>query len=105
MTVGSRLKLNNIINDSEIKLEECDINRLKETKTLGIIIDKNLWKIDGDSIITKVSKCIQKIRNIHQDVCLYNQKHKSQMTMQSFCHTFIRLEAIPKNSTFDGYSE
>ena len=42
MIVGSRQRLNNINNDLELKLGRSRMKRVKETKTLGIIVDDQL---------------------------------------------------------------
>ena len=63
MIVGSRQRLAKIDNDPEIKLGETNIKRVKQTKTLGVIVDDQLkWNNQIDSIVTKVSKGIGMIR-------------------------------------------
>ena len=42
MIVGSRPRLNKINNDLEIELGGNNIKRVKETKTLGVIVDDQL---------------------------------------------------------------
>ena len=65
MIVGSRPRLNKINNDLEIELGGNNIKRVKETKTLGVIVDDQLnWQTHLDSIVTKVSKGIGMIRRM-----------------------------------------
>ena len=65
MIVGSRPRLNKINNDLEIELGGNNIKRVKETKTLGVIVDDQLnWQTHLDSIVTKVSKGIGIIKRI-----------------------------------------
>ena len=53
MIVGSRPRLNKINNDLEIELGGNNIKRVKETKTLGVIVDDQLnWQTHLDSIVT-----------------------------------------------------
>ena len=59
MLVGSRQKLANLSNLSEIKvsIDNNEVERVSNTKTLGIIIDGNLkWKEHIDSASKKISK-------------------------------------------------
>ena len=45
MIIGSRQRLAKIENEQELKLGETNINRVKYTKTLGVIVDEQLtWK-------------------------------------------------------------
>ncbi len=42
MIAGSKQQINKIENDPEVKLGNCNIKRMRETKTLGVIIDDQL---------------------------------------------------------------
>ena len=45
MLIGSRYRLTHISTDREISFGFQKISRVKETKTLGVLIDKNItWK-------------------------------------------------------------
>ena len=58
-------RLNKINNDLEIELGGNNIKRVKETKTLGVIIDDQLnCQTHLDSTVTKVSKGIGMIRRM-----------------------------------------
>jgi hypothetical protein len=58
MIIGSRLV--KIENEQELKLGETNINRVKCTNTLGVIVDEQLtWKKhEIESIVNKASKGI-----------------------------------------------
>ena len=61
MINGSRQKLLKIANDLQMKVSvgSEEIKRVKTTKSLGVIIDRNLfWKQQIDRVSTKVSKAI-----------------------------------------------
>ena len=65
MIVGSRPRLNKINNYLEIKLGRNNIKRVKETKTLGVIVDDQLnCQTHLDSIVTKISQGIGIIRHM-----------------------------------------
>ena len=58
-------RLNNINNDLDLKLGGSRINRVKGTKTLGVIVDDQLkWKSPLNNIVSKVSKGIGMIRRM-----------------------------------------
>jgi hypothetical protein len=45
MIIGSKQRLAKIKNEQELKLGETNINRVKYTKTLGVIVDEQFtWK-------------------------------------------------------------
>ena len=55
MLIGSRQRLNDIHNDSLIRLDNDEIKRINETKTLGIIVDDHLlWKNHINALISKI---------------------------------------------------
>ena len=59
MIVGSRQRIRKIEGDPEVKLGNCNIKRVKETKTLGVIIvDQLKGNAHIDNVVTKVSKAI-----------------------------------------------
>ena len=65
MIIGSRQKLQNTLMNSNINIVigENEVKQVLATKSLGVIIDKNLcWKEHIDSISTRVSKAIGMIR-------------------------------------------
>ena len=65
MIAGSRQRITKIEGDPEVKLGNCNIKRVKETKTLGVIIDDQLkWNAHIDNVVTKVSKAIGMIRRM-----------------------------------------
>ena len=65
MVAGSRQRVSKIENDPDVKLGNCNIKRVRETKTLGVIIDDQLkWNSHIDNVITKVSKAIGMIRQM-----------------------------------------
>ena len=65
MIIGSRQRLAKIENEQELKLGETNINRVKCTKTLGVIVDEQLtWKNQIESIVNKASKGIGMIRRM-----------------------------------------
>ena len=81
MIVGFRQRLNKINNDLEIELGGNNIERVNETKTLGVIVDDQLnWKTHLD-IVTKVSKGIGMIRRMEAFV--------PQMTLISVYNAII----------------
>ena len=65
MIAGSRQRINKIENDPDIRLGDDNIKRVKETKTLGIIIDDQLkWNTHIDNVVAKVSRAIGLIRRM-----------------------------------------
>ena len=65
MIAGSRQRINNIENDPDIRLGNDNIKRVKETKTLGIIIEDQLkWNTHIDNVVAKV-----RINSTHENVC------------------------------------
>ena len=59
MIVGSRQRIRKIEGDPEVKLGNCNIQKGKETKTLGVIIvDQLKGNAHIDNVVTKVSKAI-----------------------------------------------
>ena len=59
MIAGSRQRINEIENHPDIRLGNDNIKRVKETKTLGIIIDDQLkWNTQIDNVVAKVSRAI-----------------------------------------------
>ena len=67
MLIGSRQKLSNRSNLSEIKVSIAsnEVERIPNTKTLGIIIDENLkWKKHIDSASKKISKATEMLRRV-----------------------------------------
>jgi hypothetical protein len=62
---GSRQRISKNEGDPEVKLGNCNIKRVKETKTFGVIIDDQLkWNAHIDNVVTKVSKAIGMIRRM-----------------------------------------
>ena len=65
MLIGSRQRLNDIQIKPKITLGDTDVNRVSETKTLGIVVDDQLlWKNHVDATIAKDSKGIGMLRRI-----------------------------------------
>ena len=66
MIISSRQRLAKIDDDPKISLDGIDIKRVKQAKTLGIVIDeKLLWKNQIDEILTtKVSRGIGMLRRM-----------------------------------------
>ena len=65
MIAGPGQRISKIEGDPEVKLGNCNIKRVKETKTLGVIIDDQLkWNAHIDNVVTKVSKAIGMIRRM-----------------------------------------
>ena len=65
MMVGSRQKLGKGEDDTHIKLGDNKIKKVKETKTLGVIVDDQLkWNSHINTVFTKVSKGIGMIRRM-----------------------------------------
>ena len=65
MIISSRQRLAKIDDDPKISLDGIDIKRVKQAKTLGIVIDeKLLWKNQIDEITTKVSRGIGMLRRM-----------------------------------------
>ena len=65
MMVGSRQKLGKGEDDTHIKLGDNKIKKVKETKTLGVIVDDQLkWNSHINTVSTKVSKGIGMIRRM-----------------------------------------
>ena len=65
MIAGSRQRISKIEGDPQVKLGNCNIKRVKETKTLDVIIDDQLkWNAHIDNVVTKVSKAIGMIRRM-----------------------------------------
>ena len=72
MIIGSRYRLSKIEDDPKIRLGESDIKRVKQAKTLGIVIDEQLlWKKQIDEIATKVSIGIGMLRRMKAYVPQY----------------------------------
>ena len=65
MIAGSRQRIDKIENDPDIRLGNDNIKRVKETKTLGIIIDDQLkWNTHINNVVAKVSRAIGLIRRM-----------------------------------------
>ena len=63
MIIGSRHNLAKIKKDLIISIREKKIQRVRKTKSLGVIIDEKLdWKEQIDAISKKVSKGIGALR-------------------------------------------
>ena len=62
--IGSRQRLN-YIQTPTIRLDDTEVNRVSEIKTLGVVVDDQLlWKNYVDATISKVSKGIGMLRRI-----------------------------------------
>ena len=69
MLVGTRKRLSRSRYDSKIQIGGVDIKQVLTTKSLGILVDKNLnWYQQVDSISKKVSKGIGMLRRVKQYV-------------------------------------
>ena len=76
MLVGSRQRLNDIQIEPKIKLGDTEVNKVSETKTLGIVVDDQLlWKNHVDTAIAKVSKGIGMLRRMKPYVPKYTLMH------------------------------
>ena len=65
MIISSRQRLAKIDDDPNISLDGINIKKVKQAKTLGIVIDeKLLWKNQIDEITTKVSRGIGMLRRM-----------------------------------------
>ena len=65
MVISLKQKLTNIVRAPEIKLDGTGIKSVKQSKTLGIIVDnQHLWKKQIDGILFKVSNGIGFLRRI-----------------------------------------
>ena len=70
MIISSRQRLAKIDDDPKISLDGIDIKRVKQAKTLGIVIDeKLLWKNQIDEITTKVSRGIGMLIKENESLC------------------------------------
>ena len=76
MLIGSRQRLNDIQIEPKIKLGNTEVNKVIETKTLGIVVDDQLlWKNHVDATIAKVSKGIGMLRRMKPYVPKYTLMH------------------------------
>ena len=76
MLIGSRHRLKDIQIDPKITLGDTEVNRVSEKKTLGIVVDDQLfWKNHVDTTIAKVSKGIGMIRRMKSYVPKYTLMH------------------------------
>ena len=76
MLIGSRQRLNDIQIEPKIKLGDTEVNKVSETKTLGIVVDDQLlWKNQLDTTIAKVSKGISMLRRMKPYVPKYTLMH------------------------------
>ena len=67
MIVCSRQKLGKGEDDTHIKLGDNKIKKVKETKTLGVIVDDQLkWNSHINTVATRVSKGIGMIQHIKE---------------------------------------
>ena len=64
MMVGCRQKLGKGEDDTHVKLGDNKIRKVKETKTLGVIVDDQLKWNAHSTVATKVSKGIGMIRRM-----------------------------------------
>ena len=65
MVIGSQQRLSKITSDSEISIGPQNINRVKHTKTLGVLVDENIsWKNHIDAACKKISKAIGLLRKL-----------------------------------------
>ena len=80
MLVGTRQRLSRNRYDSKIQIGGVDIKQVSTTKSLGILVDKNLnWYQQVDSISKKVSKRIGMLRRVKP----YVSQHRLQIIYQS----------------------
>ena len=64
MITSSRQRLAKIDDDPNISLDGINIKKVKQAKTLGIVIEKLRWKNQIDEITTKVSRGIGMLRRM-----------------------------------------
>ena len=65
MTIGSRQKLRTIDDVINIKINECEINRVDSVKSLGVYIDNHLtWTKHIDKISKKIASAIGALKRI-----------------------------------------
>ena len=69
MIVGSRQKLSKITIEPEIRIGETAIKRVRNSKTLGVLVDEHLtWDGQLENIQTKVSRGIGMLRRMRKVV-------------------------------------
>ena len=69
MIIGSRQKLSKITIEPEIRIGETAIKRVRNSKTLGVLIDEHLtWDGQLESVQTKVSRAIGMLRRVRKVV-------------------------------------
>ena len=65
MIIGSRQRLSKININPTISLGGTNIKRVKQTKTIAVIVDEQLlWNDQVSDIVTKVSKGIGTLRRM-----------------------------------------
>ena len=65
MIIGSRQRLTQISTDPKISIGSQNISRVKETKTLGVLVDENItWKNHIEATCKKISKTIGMMRRV-----------------------------------------
>ena len=65
MIIGSRQRLTQISTDPKISIGSQNISRVKETKTLGVLVDENItWKNHIVATCKKISKTIGMMRRV-----------------------------------------
>ena len=74
--IASRQRLNDIQIEPKIKFGDTEVNKVSETKTLGIVVDDQLlWKNQLQTTIAKVSKGIGMLRRMKPYVPKYTLMH------------------------------
>ena len=69
MIIGSRQKLSKITIEPEIRIGETAIKRVRNSKTLGVLIDEHLtWDKQLENVQTKVSRGIGMLRRMRKVV-------------------------------------
>ena len=65
MIIGSRQRLTQISTDPKISIGSQNISRVKETKTLGVLVDENItWKNHIEATCKKISKTIGMMKRV-----------------------------------------
>lgn len=74
MVIGKKYKLNDIIDNNIIKINNETIEKVSEIKYLGVILDEQLrFKSNVDYIVKKISKKTNFLRRISKDVSVFTR--------------------------------
>ena len=85
MIIRSQQRLSKITSDPEISIGPQNINRVKHTKTPGVLVDENIsWKNHIDATCKKISKAIGLLRRVKNVISIESLKRLYQALVMPY---------------------